>query len=299
MTRRRVAVAALLLASALAACGDDGDGSGSAQGGVTTSAPPGDGSGGPGGDDGGPGDSTVPGGDPATTTGGGEPTTAGPGDPLQALDATGPVGSFAPDVLRPDRSQRVVLELHAVDGATPSQGVLDHLTTLVGAVTGKAVLVGSAGVPPGEERDWTPGELVDLADGGTVYFQGAGDAVLRLLFVHGTLQGDDSVLGVALRGDVAAIFVDRIESAAGLLGSSDRVARSVITHEIGHLLGLVDLHLATGREDPEHPGHSTNPNSVMYWAVESDLIGQLLGANPPDSFDEADRADLVAIAAGG
>jgi hypothetical protein len=69
----------------------------------------------------------------------------------------------------------------------------------------------------------------------------------------------------------------------------------VATHELGHLLGLVDLVLDTGREDPEHPGHSRSRDSVMFWAVESDLIGSLLGGGPPTVFDAADRADLVAI----
>ena len=67
-------------------------------------------------------------------------------------------------------------------------------------------------------------------------------------------------------------------------------------HEVGHLLGLVDLVLETGRQDPEHPGHSRNRGSVMYFAVESTLVGDLLGGGPPTRFDDADRADLRAIA---
>lgn len=302
--RTWVALVCLPVAVAVPACGDDDDAA--APGSAVTPTGPGASAGAPGDDDPGGGDAeaspdgTQPdGGDPPTTAAGQPGTTAAADEPPPVASATGPVGSFAAELLAPDRSQRLVLELHAVDGATPSQPVLDHLTTLLGEVSGKPVLVASAGVPPAEERAWTGPELAALADSGTVYFQGGGDAVLRLLLVHGTLEGDDSVLGVALRGDVAAIFVDRIEAASGLLGSSERVARSVITHEIGHLLGLVDLHLSTGRGDPEHPGHSSNPASVMYWAVESDLIGQLLGADPPDDFDADDRADLASIAAGG
>jgi hypothetical protein len=97
---------------------------------------------------------------------------------------------------------------------------------------------------------------------------------------------------------VAAVFVDRASAAAGVLGDPQAILASVATHELGHLLGLVDLVLDTGRADPDHPGHSGNPGSVMYWAVESDLIASLLGARPPRDFDGDDLADLRAIAGG-
>jgi hypothetical protein len=59
------------------------------------------------------------------------------------------------------------------------------------------------------------------------------------------------------------------------------------------------LAVDTDREDPEHPGHSRSRESVMYWAVESNLIAELLGAGPPTDFDDADRADLAALRSGG
>ena len=70
---------------------------------------------------------------------------------------------------------------------------------------------------------------------------------------------------------------------------------AVTMHEVGHLLGLVDLYLETGRADPEHPGHSRNTRSVMYWAVESNLVADLLTGGPPKDFDNDDLADLQSI----
>jgi hypothetical protein len=122
---------------------------------------------------------------------------------------------------------------------------------------------------------------------------------MTVLFVHGTLGGDTGVLGAALRGDLAAIFVDRVNASATPLVGSSGIEIAVVTHEVGHLLGLVDLYLHTGRQDPEHPGHSTDKHSVMYWAVESDLVGDLLQGGPPRDFDDADREDLATIHDGG
>jgi hypothetical protein len=64
-------------------------------------------------------------------------------------------------------------------------------------------------------------------------------------------------------------------------------------------MGLVDLFIDRGRDDPEHPGHSTNRSSVMYWAIESGLVTEVLSGPPPERFDDDDRADLAAIRSGG
>lgn len=119
--------------------------------------------------------------------------------------------------------------------------------------------------------------------------------MVRLLLVRGTFGGDEDVLGVALRGDLIALFRDSIASASTPLISGRSIEDAVLLHEIGHLLGLVDVALDTGRADPEHPGHSKNRDSVMYWAVESGVVTQVLEGGPPKDFDAADLGDLLAL----
>lgn len=225
------------------------------------------------------------------------PTQPPPAPQPPARLEVGGVGAFAPALLRPDLSERLVVEVHA--DAQPRAATLDHVAGVLGDVSAKPVDVVAAGAPGGGERAWTAAELVAAADAGSTTSQGGGIAVVRLLFVRGTFEGDPGVLGVAVRGDVGAVFLDRVEAAAGVLGGSAGIEAAVTTHEVGHLLGLVDLVLDSGRADPDRPGHSPNPGSVMYWAVESDLVGQVLGADPPRDFDADDRADLARIRAGG
>jgi hypothetical protein len=127
----------------------------------------------------------------------------------------------------------------------------------------------------------------------------AGTLLLQFAFVHGqSTQGDD-VLGISLTGTFSAVFVDQVDDSATGLVSPAAIEQAVAVHELGHLLGLVDLYLHTGRADPQHPGHSANRRSVMYWAVESSVVGDLLTGGPPQDFDADDLADLRRIAAGG
>ena len=287
--RRRLGPALLVLAL-LVACGDDDDGS------TTTTGPGAD-----------PTTSatattaTTAAGPPAATGGGAGTggTTAGSPETTAAPAATaidpGGVGDLAAELLRPGNGNRIVVEVRAQAGAEPRAAALDHLIGVLRQASGKTVVEdGIDPLPEGGPR-WTAGSIARAADAAADHRQGGTQVVLRLLFLHGTFDGDDSVLGVSVRGDVAAVFTEQVDRAGGLLTAPAVVEDAVTMHEAGHLLGLVDLAIDTGRDDPEHPGHSTNQRSVMYWAVESDLIGQVLGGGIPTDFDAQDRADLARI----
>ena len=71
-------------------------------------------------------------------------------------------------------------------------------------------------------------------------------------------------------------------------------------HEFGHLLGLVNLvyQSPVDHEDPDHPGHSNNEDSVMYWAVESSDISNIFSGQLPDEFDQDDLDDLAGLKSG-
>ena len=211
---------------------------------------------------------------------------------------SGGVGDVAPALLRPGRGNRVVVEVRAQSGAAPAAGTVDHIVSVLRDASGKEVAVDGVDAIGGGARSWTQEGIVAAAKASAQVESGRAQVVLRLLFLHGSYEGDTSILGVAVSGDVAAIFSDQIDSAAGLLVSPSVVEDAVTTHEVGHLLALVDLILHTGRGDPAHAGHSRNKRSVMYWQVDSDLITQLLDGGIPRDFDADDRAELATIRAG-
>ena len=208
------------------------------------------------------------------------------------------VGAVAPPLLRPGRGDRVVIEVRAQEGASPDRATIEHLGSVLGAASGKAVAVDGPDLLGGGGRDWSAQEIVSAAAGAAQAESGREQVVLRLLFLNGTFEGKGGVLGVAVAGDVAAVFSERVDAAAGVLVSPAIVEDAVTMHEIGHLLALVDLLVGSGRGDPEHPGHSRNRRSVMYWQVESSLVTQLLDGGIPRDFDDDDRAELAQIRAG-
>ena len=118
----------------------------------------------------------------------------------------------------------------------------------------------------------------------------------QIIFPSGKYS-EDSVLGVAVDASTIAIFGDSVEEAKGpIFGrpSAEEVEKSVIVHEVGHLLGLVNIVYESlyEHEDADHPNHSNNEDSVMYWAIESTSIGSIISGELPDEFDEWDLQDL-------
>ena len=120
----------------------------------------------------------------------------------------------------------------------------------------------------------------------------------HLLFPAGAYD-DDSVLGVAVNAADVAVFRDSIDDAENILRrpSAENIENSVTLHEVGHLVNLVYTS-PRDHEDPDHPGHSSNEDSVMYWAVESSSLGAIFSGELPNDFDDDDRADLEDLASG-
>ena len=114
---------------------------------------------------------------------------------------------------------------------------------------------------------------------------------------------EDGVLGVAVDASTIVIFKDSVEDAEGPLfsrPSAEEIENSVLVHEFGHLLGLVNLVYTSpvDHEDKDHPGHSNNEESVMYWAVESGDLRNIITGQLPDEFDQDDLNDLSGILSG-
>lgn len=133
----------------------------------------------------------------------------------------------------------------------------------------------------------------DPRDDSTLYWQ--------VIFPAGVYD-DSSVLGVAVDASTIALFKDSIDDAENFFQrpSAEKIENSVLVHEFGHLLGLVNTVYTSpaDHEDSSHPGHSNNEDSVMYWAIESSSIANFFDNDLPTEFDIDDKQDLQGLADG-
>lgn len=127
------------------------------------------------------------------------------------------------------------------------------------------------------KSEWTAEELKQRLDGFTKKAPSSDLGVINILFTSGGFkqngEAKPGVLGVYIGGtNYTVIFKDAIKNIENRDGL--RVARfseqSVLVHEVGHLVGLVNNGVApiSDHHDSEHGAHCTNDKCVMFWLNE-------------------------------
>jgi hypothetical protein len=200
---------------------------------------------------------------------------------------------------------KLVVEIGAVAGKEPTQQALDFLKATLSSVLDKPggieVRLTETWAAQGAEYSLEDVDRLERDHRQTHSTPGA--ASLYLMFLNGRLRGY-SALGMAYRASTIIILTDEVQSAS--TGSASRIGfeKSTILHEVGHQLGLVNLAYRSPRDhedrlnDPAKRGHSKNPQSVMYYAVEMLNVNTILRGGPPTAFDSDDLADLADVRSG-
>lgn len=237
-----------------------------------------------------------------TATTSSSPGGGGGSEPLPASvnDFAG-VGANGRAILR-GSIPRLVVEVDHQEGLDPSDAALEHLGAVLFDVTDKpgGIVFAGGNSFASSRTSWSQGDLRSAAQQNRSRYSSGGTVAIYVLYVRGAYSGNTEALGVAYNASEVGIFPDRWGGLGAVLGSSTAVERAVVTHEAGHLLGLVNLTYQSeaNHEDPDHPGHSSNERSVMYWAIETTAIGQVFSGPPPDDFDANDLADLRGLKSG-
>lgn len=120
------------------------------------------------------------------------------------------------------------------------------------------------------------------------------------LFVLVT-EGDyyiENVLGVAYKNTSVALFDGIITNNSGGLTrpSRETVLSTVLRHEIGHMLGLVNTgsDMQTPHQDETHGKHCDNEQCLMYHKMQTTDILSILTDNTIPDLDANCQADLKA-----
>jgi len=200
---------------------------------------------------------------------------------------------------------KVVVEVGSTKSATPSEAAIAHLTSVMSDLLDKS---GGVTVVTDTPVDDVSGALsIDqvtaIEDASRTQYS-MGDTAVFYYLVVSTNSTDDSsagsILGEAYRPSAMVIFQKTIDANSGSLGqpSRDVVESTVVAHEFGHILGLVNTGtpMQTPHEDSAHPKHDVNTACLMYWANNSSagLANLLTGGTVPD-YDANCRADVAAL----
>jgi hypothetical protein len=218
----------------------------------------------------------------------------------------GATGSHAKDFVSGAFAKLVVEVDWVVESGTsykPSTQVIDFLGQRLAERCTKpgGITVSFGNAVPTNDTAFSADELRALESSQRSSHTGGDTAAMWIVFANRYAEGGAGggvVAGMAYSGSSVAVFAASIGDAATLFAPTEMLEKITVVHEVGHLLGLVDggTPMVTPHEDPAHPGHSSDPNSVMYWQAEGPGLAQMIqGGATPDNFDSNDIADLRAI----
>jgi len=214
------------------------------------------------------------------------------------------VGDSAADLLDDTNFAGLHLEIFYVAGLKPSATTLDNFETFLKERLHKpdGVSITLTEIPSPGQEVYSITDIRGLEDDIRTAYNQEGTIRVFGLFLDGEYSENTengSVLGVAYRNTSFVIFADTIREFSGqpLAPSTTVLETTVLDHEFGHLLGLVNAGtpLQSAHQDEVHGRHCTTEDCLMYWTAETGegLINMISGGTIPE-LDAACLTDLQA-----
>lgn len=210
-------------------------------------------------------------------------------NPPESYSHTERTGSAAVDFLSDTEFTSLTLEVDYVEGFKPSPQAISALQQFLEArLTKPAGITINLDEPiPSSGKDTlTVEDVVEMENQYRSTFTNGANLGAYMVITDG-IYTSENVLGFAYYNTSVAIMEERIREISGGFGepSTSVVEESVIKHELGHLLGLVNngTPAIANHQDEEHGAHCTNEDCLMYFAVQSaGFMGNLLGSSAPE-----------------
>lgn len=227
----------------------------------------------------------------------------GDDNPLGAL--VGAPGESAHDFLSAAKYTALTVQVQPVQGREPDSETIHNLQGFLEARLNKPGgidIVVSTPLPPTQPSVYSLAAIRQIETATRKVYSGGETATAYILFIDGDSDqsnGSTRILGHAYGPSSMVIYQNAIFELSGGIGQPNRAVleTTVASHEIGHILGLVDngsTPVDPGHHDQPNGAHCANEGCLMYYAADlGDVVANLLGGSIP-AFDTDCVNDLRA-----
>ncbi len=209
------------------------------------------------------------------------------------------VGASAKDLLASNNFSTVKIEIQYMQGFQPDANSINNLSTFLNSLINKpgSITITQQQIAAGGKASYSINDIATVEQKNRATFNSSNQLSIYILITDGGYT-DPNVLGVAYRNTSICLFGKAIFDNSGGIGQVNRtkLETTVTEHELGHLLGLVDIGtpMQTNHKDAAHGNHCNVQSCLMYYASETtDLLGFLITGNIP-TLDAQCQADLHA-----
>ena len=213
-------------------------------------------------------------------------------------------GSSANDILSDSKFKSIVIELAYIEGYEPTASAVDYFENFINTTSYKpgGITILKRSIPSLGNTEYSIEEIADIEEANRTKYNIGDQIAIWAFFTDGKSDKDNSesaVLGTAYRNTSFVIFEETLRNFSNGPFEPDRnlLEATVINHEFGHLLGLVNFgsDMQTPHEDTEHQRHCNVESCLMYWeAVSRGSFFNIMNTNAPLQLDSQCIADLQA-----
>jgi len=187
------------------------------------------------------------------------------------------VGYSANDILSNKKFSDIYVEVMYVAGFRPSAETLTNFINFIALRTYKTnIVVEERLINVTLKSIYSTEDIRSIEDANRSVFSIENQLAISALFLNGKSSNETettTILGTSYRNTSFVIFEETIQTASNnTFGPSKIILESsVILHEFGHLLGLVNngTNMLENHEDSTNKAHCTNENCLMYYLLEN------------------------------
>jgi hypothetical protein len=203
------------------------------------------------------------------------------------------LGASAKDILRASHYSALQIEIQYMPGYEPDDASINNLVAFLNSRVNKpgGIHVIKEQIPAGSLQVTSLYNVVSLERSWRTYFTSGNTISVYILITNSYYSGAD-ILATAYWNTAFCIFGKSVDDYSGQAGRSVLMT-TLLEHEFGHLLGLVDqgTPMLTEHRDYANGSHCINPDCLMYYNVEAGITDALTQV---PSLDENCLADLKA-----
>ncbi len=209
------------------------------------------------------------------------------------------IGASARDLLSASRYTSINIEIQYMPGYAPDAASINNTVAFLNTLVNKpgGINIIQTQIPTAGKPVMTLNDIVEVEKNyRTAYTSGT---QLGVYFLYtDSKYSEATALGLAFRNTSMALLGKTVTDNSGGFGqvSRTRLESTVLQHELGHILGLVNLGtpMVTNHQDANNPNHCNNSNCLMYYGTNTTSVMGMLGGGNTPPLDANCKADLTA-----